>query len=165
MFCKSWNRANIVPVCKKNDNAITDNYTPVSLRSCTGKLFERSVFNMYCNSLRDTNAISLNNLGLFLVIQLYISWYTCITYLLKLLINKKLYASYFCDVSKAFDRVWYAGLLAKVNKVGITGGLLRWFKDFLSKRQQWVVINGQSSEWDNILAGYVMGLSLGPWCF
>ena len=38
IYPKSWKRANVVLIYKKNANAITDNYRPVSL------LFERSVF-------------------------------------------------------------------------------------------------------------------------
>ena len=30
----------------------------------------------------------------------------------------------FCDVSKAFDRVWHKGLLYKLKRAGITGSLL-----------------------------------------
>ena len=31
----------------------------------------------------------------------------------------------FCDISKAFDRVWHEGLLIKLESVGISGRLLR----------------------------------------
>ena len=33
----------------------------------------------------------------------------------------------FCDVSKAFDRVWHAGLNHKLRAAKITGSLLKWF--------------------------------------
>ena len=44
IYPKSWKRANVVPIYRKNGNAINDHYKPVSLLSCIGKLFERSVF-------------------------------------------------------------------------------------------------------------------------
>jgi hypothetical protein len=34
----------------------------------------------------------------------------------------------FCDISKAFDRVWYNGLLTKLKSIGIQGPLLSWIK-------------------------------------
>ena len=41
----------------------------------------------------------------------------------------------FCDISKAFDRVWHKGLLNKLQTVGITGPLLQWFTDYLNIRK------------------------------
>ena len=37
----------------------------------------------------------------------------------------------FCDLSKAFDRVWHRGLLLKLENYGINGNLLLWFEDYL----------------------------------
>ncbi len=62
-FPTIWKRANVVPIFKKNDVAIRDNYRPISLLSCVGKLFERSVFKYVFNFLRYNNAISLKQSG------------------------------------------------------------------------------------------------------
>ena len=42
----------------------------------------------------------------------------------------------FCDVSKAFDRVWHKGLLFKLRQNGIEGKLLEWLNSYLSQRKQ-----------------------------
>ena len=42
----------------------------------------------------------------------------------------------FLDISKAFDKVWYEGLLAKFERIGISGNLLSLRKRFLSNRFQ-----------------------------
>ena len=46
----------------------------------------------------------------------------------------------FCDISKAFDRVWHRGLIAKLKRYGICGPLLNWFISYLTNRFQRVVI-------------------------
>ena len=55
----------------------------------------------------------------------------------------------FCDISKAFDRVWHAGLL---QAAGVSGKVLAWFKSYLSDRRQ-RVIPGATSDWTFIQAG------------
>ena len=36
----------------------------------------------------------------------------------------------FDDLTKAFDRVWHAGILHKLKNNGITGSLNEWFYDY-----------------------------------
>ena len=50
----------------------------------------------------------------------------------------------FLDISKAFDKVWHDGLLFKLKSFGISGSLFTVTKDFLSNRQQRVVLNGKA---------------------
>ena len=71
----------------------------------------------------------------------------------------------FCDISKAFDRVWHRGLLFKLETAGISGILLSWFSDYLNDRCQRVVLPGASSEWTPIRAGVPQGSIFGPLLF
>ena len=71
----------------------------------------------------------------------------------------------FCDISKAFDRVWHTGLLYKPRAAGVTGNVLQWFKNYLSDRKQRVVLPGISSAWNFIKAGVPQGSILGPLLF
>ena len=68
----------------------------------------------------------------------------------------------FCDIRKAFDRVWHKGLLFKLAAIGCSKSLLRWVTSYLSGRRQRVVINGEISDWALIFAGVPKGSILKP---
>ena len=61
--------------------------------------------------------------------------------------------------------MWHEGLLYKLKSYGISGLLLILIKRFLTNRFQRVVLNGQTSNWKNILAGVPQGSILGPLFF
>ena len=63
----------------------------------------------------------------------------------------------FCDISKAFARVWYVGLLIKLRAAGVSGEVLTWFQSGLSHRKQLVVFLGGTSDWVFIRAGVPQG--------
>ena len=71
----------------------------------------------------------------------------------------------FCDISKAFDRVWHQGFLLKLRAAGVTGKLLPWFSSYLSYRRHNVVLPGASSYWNFIFDSVPRGLILGPLLF
>jgi len=71
----------------------------------------------------------------------------------------------FLDISKAFDRVWHRGLIAKLRSIGVEGYLLNWFISYLSCRKQRVIIEEVDSDWRNIEAGVPQGSVFGPILF
>ena len=69
------------------------------------------------------------------------------------------------DISTAFDKVWYKGLIYKLHQYGFTGNLLTLLTGSLSNRKQRVVLNGQHFSWADIKAGVSQGFILGPLLF
>ena len=77
----------------------------------------------------------------------------------------KAVATCFFDLSKAFDRVWHKGLLAKLQHAGVCEASLTWFTTYLTRRRQRVRANSALSQWQTIPAGVPQGSVLGPLLF
>ena len=71
----------------------------------------------------------------------------------------------FLNISKAFDKVWYLGLLFKLKSYGIQGNRLKLLENYLHDRKQRVVLDGQCFSCKNILSGVPQGSVLGPFLF
>ena len=159
-----WKHANVMPLFKKGDPSELNNYRSVSLLSCTSKIMERIVFKNVFNYMRDNGILSSHQSGF----QSGDSTVNQLAYLYHVfsqaLDEKKDVRIVFCDISKAFDRVWHDGLIFKLEKIGI-GDLLNFFKHYLSNRTQSVIIDGQICSVGHIKAGVPQGSSLGPLLF
>ena len=69
------------------------------------------------------------------------------------------------DISKAFDRVWHAGLLHKLKSYGISGQIFGLISSFLSNTWLQVVLDGKYSQEYPVNAGIPQCSILGPTLF
>ena len=160
-----YKETNVCPIPKKGDLSDVSNYRPISLLNSEDKVLERLVFKYLYNHLRDNNLLFSLQSGFLpgdsTVNQLsFLYNMFCQT-----LDSGKEVPAVFCDISKAFDRVWHAGLLAKLHAAGVTGNVHAWFADYLSDRKQRVVLPGAISDWTYIRAGVPQRSILGPILF
>ena len=69
------------------------------------------------------------------------------------------------DISKAFERVWCAGLLHKLKSYGMSGQIFGLISSFLSNRRLQVVLDGKSSQKYSANARVPQCCILGPTLF
>ena len=164
-FADAWKYSNVIPLPKKGDNSEPSNFRPVSLLSQLGKLQERIAFKNIHNYLNENNLIYKYQSGFlpghsttFQLIDIY-------HHICQAIDNNQYACMVFCDVSKAFDRVWHKGLIFKLKQLGIDGELLEWIANYLNNRQQRVVIKSCMSDYKSTNVGVPQGSVLGPLLF
>ena len=153
------------PVPKGRDLSIISNHRPISLLSNLDKTLERLVFKHLYNPFRENNIIISFQSGFTpgdsTVNQLMYLYNT----FCQALDSGKEVRVVFCDIKKAFDRVWHAGLMYKLKAAGVSGSLLKCFISYLADRKQRVVFPGAQSDWNFIHAGVPQCSILGPLLF
>ena len=164
-FPSPYKDANVTPVHKKGDLSLVSNYRPISLLNSVAKLFEKLVFKYLYNHLQDNNMLSSLQSG-FIPGDSTVNQLAYLYHIFTEALDAgKEVRTVFCDISKAFDRVWHEGLIYKLKAAGVSGDVLRWFQSYLSGRRQRVVLPGSLSEWVYIKAGVPQGSILGPLLF
>ena len=148
-----------------NCPVFVSNYRPVSLLNTLYKTFQRSIFKHIYNHFCDNDILSPLQSGfipgdstVYQLTYLYDTFFHALD-------SGKEVRVVFCDISKAFDRVWHASLIQKLKAAGIEGSLLNWFIDYRSNRKQRVTFSGVKSYWNSLKAGVPHGSILGPLLF
>ena len=165
-FPDCWKVSSVVPVFKNIGERFTaKNYRPVSLLSVVSKVFEKLVNSRIVDPLQ--------NCGLFSDFQYGFRFSRSTVDLLTVVSDRIARAfsrfeatrAVVLDISKAFDRVWHAGLLHKVKFYGISSQIFCLISSFLSNRWLRVVLDGKSSQEYPVDAGVLHGSILGPTLF
>jgi hypothetical protein len=119
-FPDYWKKANVLPLHKKDKRDDCSNYRPVSVLPIVSKIIERIVFKNVYNFFHENNLLTCHQSGFrpqdSTVNQLAYLYHT----FSEALDHKKDVRITFCDISKAFDRVWHEGLIFNLRNIGFS---------------------------------------------
>jgi len=161
---KQWKLANVTPIHKGEDSESPNNFRPVSLTSIPCKMMGHIVLHHLHEKLDGVLHHRHHGFRRGLSCQTQL----CVTYhdLVKAADERHTTPVVIMGFKKAFDKVPHLMLLQKLQEIlGINGYLLNWILDFLSDRQQSVVLRGTSSQKCRVTSGVLQGSVLGPILF
>ena len=160
-----WKTANnVTPIHKKGPKDEPSNYRPISLTSIPCKMLEHILLH-HLNKTLDSvlhNRQHGFRRGLSCETQL------CSTYhdLVRAAEQSHSTHAVVLDFKKAFDKVPHYLLLQKIRQIqGIDPHLVNWIQDFLTNRNQRVVMKKSTSSQLTVTSGVPQGSVLGPTLF
>ena len=162
---QDWKNANVVPIFKKGDRTKPENYRPVSLTAVISKMLEHIIVSQIMDHLDRQNILHENQHG-------FRAKRSCESQLLmtsddiaRQLNQGNQVDMAILDFSKAFDKVPHIRLSNKLHYYGIQGSTRIWIDNFLSNRQQQVVVDNATSITTQVTSGVPQGTVLGPCLF
>ena len=163
---QSWKMALIIPIPKPEKNlTLPESYRPISLLSGLGKLLEKILCKRLNHFIEQNGGFSFTQGG-FRKRMCTLDQLARLEFnIRKTMLDKQICMVIFVDLSQAYDRVWHAGLLYKLQKVGIKGKLLKYVREYLYHRNFKVYFDGEYSKSHKISSGVPQGSILSPLLF
>lgn len=162
----TWLEGIIRPIYKhKGDSSQPENYRPITILSCFGKLFT-AVLNLRLNEFLNANDVLNENQAGFRAGYSTNDHIFVLHALIEILKSKKL--KLFCsfiDFSKAFDSVWRVGLWSKLLANNINGKFFRIVYNMYQGIKSCISFNSNQSDFFQSFRGVRQGENLSPVLF
>ena len=162
----TWKQASVLPLLKPGKDAtLVNSYRPISLTSNLCKAMEIMVNYRLKHHLETNGHLSHDQSG-------YRQQRSCLDHIFRLendiktaQLKRQYLAAIFIDFSKAFDMVWHAGLLSKLERVDVKGNMANFVHSFLENRSISVLMGDYLSERHSLDNGTPQGSVISPTLF
>ena len=160
---KDWSRAVIVPIFKKKDKTVCDNYRGISLLCHAEKVFASVILQRIRK--RTDEILTESQAGFrkdrstidqLFSLRLLTEKYTEF--------SKSLYICY-VDYQKAFDSVWREGLWHIMSHLGYEKKIIRLLQALYKETFSAVRVDGELTDWFQTVIGVLQGCVLSPMLF
>ena len=165
VFPRELKLARVIPIYKSGDPMCLSNYRPVSVLPLFSKIFERLMYNRLLSFLTKHKILYDFQFGFRPGHSPNMALIYLVDKISNALENGEFALGLFLDFSKAFDTVNHDVLLEKMDFYGIRGLPQKWFKSYLSEREQLVDYDGCKSRKMKIRCRVPQGSILGPLLF
>ena len=161
-----WLTGNIIPFYKNKGNQCDpQNYRPITILSCMGKLFTSILNARLCSYLEEYFLLNENQFGFRKGYSTVDSIFV-LHMLFELLKKKK--KKFFCafiDFAKAFDTVWRSGLWTKLLQYSVNGKMYNIIVNMYSNIKSRIFHENQFSDYFPCNVGVRQGENLSPVLF
>lgn len=164
-FPDSLKISKIIPVFKKGDRHLSQNYRPISLVSILSKLFESAMYQQLSHYFESNNLLTDSQYGFRAGRSTVMAVKNIVDQSLKTFEIKSSTALLLCDLSKAFDSVPFDLILKKLHVYGFEENSLKIIHSYLLERKQFVTSGGKKSDIKDVKLGVPQGSVLGPFLF
>ena len=165
IFPELLKHAKVIPLFKAGNKTDIKNYRPISVLPLFDKIFEKIVHERITEFLDTNKILSDGQFGFQKGKSTSCAILHLTNFIYKCKANKETGCAIFLDLAKAFDTVNHSILLKKLEKIGIRGPVLSWFRSYLENRIQSVCCNQVNSEPLHMSHGVPQGSVLGPLLF
>ena len=154
----------VIPVFKKGNTELMNNYRPISLLPVMSKVFEKVINNQLTNVI-ENGYIDENQFGFRRAHSTEDALLKFADKVQRELAENKHVVSVFVDVSKAFDSCDHGILITKIKRTGLSEIGIKLIQSYLRDRKQHVIVNGVDGGSFVINIGVGQGTILGPTFF